>query len=92
MPHVIRMLDPQGQQFFFPAGFGISTNALTRSMDDAATFKTADQARARLMSHVSPPAFWESEHAHRRAMQRQWRGWRYFFMEVHGKLIEGKAL
>lgn len=90
--YIIRLLSPEGENFYFPAGFGFSTDALTRSWEDAATFKTADQARARLQGHVSPPAFWESEHAHRRAMQRKWRGWQFFYVEVHGKLVEGSVL
>lgn len=90
--YIIRLLSPEGENFYFPAGFGISTDELTRAIDEAATFKTADQARARLQAHVSPPAFWEHEQAHRRAMQRKWRGWRFFYMEVRGPLIEGSAL
>lgn len=90
--YIIRMLSPEGENFYFPAGFGFSTHALTRSREDAATFKTADQARARLQGHVSPPAFWQDEYAHRAAMQRRYRGWKFFYTKIHGKLVEGAPL
>lgn len=73
---VIRMLNPKREQFYFPA---ILADGLARDRQDAAAFKTEQAARRRLTNHISPPAFWESEQAHRRAMLRRFRGWQYFY-------------
>lgn len=72
---MIRMLNPKREQFYFPA---ILEDGLARDRQDAAAFKTEQAARRRLTNHISPPAFWESEHAMARTIRRKFRGWLFF--------------
>ncbi len=78
---IIRMLDRKREQHYF-AKSALGKAGTTRERDDATTFKSAERAKAALLAYISPPAFWDSERAHRAAMQRRFKGWQFFYTEV----------
>lgn len=77
MTYIIRMTPPTGPVEYLPAGFGFTTHEHTTDPASAWRFPDSGAAGRVLAGYRWPPAFWGSEHRHRRRMDALFQNWRF---------------
>lgn len=60
---------------YWPKGYGFTSHAHTPEIGAAEVFATEADANRRLNGYTNPPAFWESERKHNRAIQEKALTW-----------------
>jgi hypothetical protein len=74
---IIVMTPPDGRPEYWPEGFGFTSHAHATERAQAEIFPDEVTAWQRANGYRWPPAFWNSERAHRERIERRFRNWTF---------------